>query len=170
VSGARGEGLGEDLLGEYETATNYARQAIEATAEDVMRAYLYHSLGVSLIELGRAAEAEVALRRAAIRVNVEPLMFYSLGNSLEAQGRAAEADRIYARTLGDAVVTRPLDVLNGTAAFLTMAPHVFVAAAFVGFGRSFFSDRGTGPSAPSAVRDRRAATAQDSRTRGPRRS
>ena len=64
-----------------------------------MRAFPYHTLGASLIELGRAAEAEVALRRAAIRVNVEPIICYSLGNSLDAQGRAAEADRIYARTL-----------------------------------------------------------------------
>jgi Dyp-type peroxidase family len=94
-----GKAWAKYLTGEYEAATNYARQAIESTPEDLMRAFPYHTLGASLVELGRPGDAEVALRRAAERVNVEPLICYSLGNSLDAQRRDAEAAKIYARTL-----------------------------------------------------------------------
>lgn len=87
------------LNGDYPRATRFARRAIEASYADAYRAFPYHTLGASLIELGRYAEAEAALRRSALRVNVEPLICYSLGNSLDAQGRDAEADKIYARTL-----------------------------------------------------------------------
>ncbi|MBV9773062.1 MAG: Dyp-type peroxidase [Gemmatimonadetes bacterium] len=87
------------LHGDYPRATQFARRAIEASYVDSFRAFPYHTLGASLIELGRFAEAEAALRRSAIRVNVEPLICYSLGNSLDAQGRDAEAEKIYARTL-----------------------------------------------------------------------
>ncbi len=87
------------LEGEYETTVRFSRRAVTAYYNDSYRSYPLHDLGAALLELGRAAEAEVELRAAAARVNLVVKNCYSLGNALDAQGKDAEANKIYDRTV-----------------------------------------------------------------------
>jgi tetratricopeptide (TPR) repeat protein len=89
----------EYLKGRYFDAAHYARRAIELTYNDYLRGYPYHSLGASLLEAGRYAEGEEALRRSLYRVAGEPLIAFSLGNCLDAQNRHDEADAAYSLCL-----------------------------------------------------------------------
>lgn len=106
------------LVGAYEEATRVARRAIEACPNDAVRGYAYHTLGASLLELGRPRDAEDALRRSIARVRVEPLIYFSFGNALDAQQRHDEARASYETALGiiqDRVqsgVTDPRSVRN----------------------------------------------------------